>query len=125
MKQFFINFFANLAALLLVFGAPALLVLILIAASVSVGSTQAKRVVTIDRGSILVFDMSVNVNDSPEHASSGDSLSDALTGGSDQSSNVTLRSLTTALKKAAKDDRIKALFIQGSFAPADFGSEIG
>jgi len=119
MKQFFITFFANLAALLFVFGGPVLLFLILIIASIS-ASTKAKRIISLERGSVLVFDMSVNVTDSPEHASDTSPLS-SLTGG-DNNKSVTLRSLTTALKKASRDERIKALFLVGSFDPADFGS---
>ncbi len=119
MKQFFISFFANLAALMFVLGGPVLLFVILIIASVSV-SDKAKRPTSIERGSILVFDMSVNVNDSPEHAHGNGSWAGLLGGGDDK--NVTLRSLTTALRKAAKDDRIRALFLQGSFHPADYGT---
>jgi hypothetical protein len=59
MKQFFITFFANLAALLFVLGGPALLVFILIVASISAGS-KGQRLV-IERGSILVLDLSMNV----------------------------------------------------------------
>ena len=64
MKQFFIAFFANLAALLFVLGAPMLLFMILIVASIS-ASSNGQRIVSIERGSILVFDMSMNVTDSP------------------------------------------------------------
>ena len=119
MKQFFITFFANLAALLFVFGGPVLLFLILMVASFST-SAKGKRMVSIERGSILVFDLSMNVTDSPEHATSTNPLSDAF--GGDKVPSVTLRHLTTALQKAAKDDRIKGLFLQGSFEPADFGT---
>ena len=119
MKQFFITFFANLAALLFVFGGPLLLFTILIIASFST-STKNKRIVSIERGSILVFDLSVNVTDSPEHATPTSAFSAVLN--SNQNKSMTLRSLTTALKKAAKDDRIKALFLEGSFQPADFGT---
>jgi protease-4 len=120
MKQFFITFFANLAALLFVFGGPLLLMFILIVASFS-ASTKAKHIVSLERGSILVFDMSCNVTDSPEHASGNTNpLAGAL--GGDDNKSVTLRSLTTALRKAARDERIKALFLVGSFQPADFGT---
>jgi len=119
MKQFFITFFANLAALLVVFGAPLLLFLILIIASFSAGS-RGKHMVTIERGSILVFDLSMNVTDSPEHATSTDPLSNALSG--DNTKSVPLHRLVSALKKAAKDDRIKGILIEGSFEPADFGT---
>jgi len=119
MKQFFITFFANLAALLFVFGGPVLLLLILILASLSV-SSKGQHLVTIERGSILVMDLSMNVTDSPEHATSTDPLTNALSG--DNTKSVPLHRLVTALKKAAKDDRIRGLLIMGSFEPADFGT---
>lgn len=118
MKQFFITFFANLAALLFVFGGPLLLFMILMVASFS-ASSKGKHLISIERGSILVFDLSVNINDSPEHATPTSPLN-ALNG--DTSKNVTLHRLITALNKAAKDDRIKGLFLTGSFQPADFGT---
>jgi protease-4 len=119
MKQFFITFFANLAALLFVLGGPILLFFILIVASISAGS-NGQRLISIERGSILVFDMSVNVTDSPEHASSNSGLSSAFNNNNQNS--VELRSLLRALRKAAKDDRITGLFLTGSFEPADFGT---
>ncbi len=119
MKQFFITFFANLAALLFVFGGPMLLLLILIAASFS-SSLKNKHTVTLQRGTILVMDLSMNVSDSPEHASDNSPFNGAL--GGDDTRSMTLRSLLSALKKAARDSRIKALFIVGSFEPTDFGT---
>ncbi|MCE0485227.1 MAG: signal peptide peptidase SppA [Methylacidiphilales bacterium] len=119
MKQFFITFFANLAALLFVFGGPVLLLFILILASFS-NSNRPKHLVSIERNSILVMDLSMNVTDSPEHATDNNPFSSAFN--QDNTRSVTLRSLVKALKKAAKDDRITALFIQGSFEPADFGT---
>jgi protease-4 len=119
MKQFFITFFANLAALLFVFGGPLLLLLILIIASLS-ASHRAARAMTIERGSILTFDMSVDVTDDPEHATPSSPL--AALNGDDSAKTVTLRSLTNALAKAAKDERIKGLLLKGSFNPSDYGS---
>jgi protease-4 len=119
MKQFFITFFANLAALFVVFGAPLLLFLILIIASVSAGA-RGQHLITIERGSILVMDLSMNVTDSPEHATSTDTLSVALSNNNTKS--VPLHRLLNALKKAAKDDRIKGMLLVGSFEPADFGT---
>lgn len=119
MKQFFITFFANLAALLFVFGGPLLLIMILMVASFTV-SPKTQRIVSIERGSILVLDMSINVTDSPEHASGNNPFGGAF--GGDSTKSVTLRKLTTALKKAGKDDRIKGLLLTGSFQPADFGT---
>jgi protease-4 len=119
MKQFFITFFANLAALMIVFGAPVFLLMLLIIASFSV-SAKGKRMISVERGSILVFDLSLNVTDSPEHATSVSPLDAALN--NDDNKSTTLRHLTTAIEKAAKDERIKALFLTGSFQPADFGT---
>ena len=119
MKQFFITFFANLAALLFVFGLPLLILFILIVASVSL-STKGPRLAVIERHSILVFDTSLNVTDSPEHASAASPLS-ALTGG-DNTKSVTLRSLINAIEKAGKDDRIQGILLEGSFQPADYGT---
>jgi protease-4 len=119
MKQFFITFFANLAALLFVLGGPLLLFVILVIASISAGS-KGQHIVSIERGSILVFDLSMNVTDSPEHATSTNPLSAAL--GSDTARSMTLHRLVTALKKAGKDDRIKGALLVGSFEPADYGT---
>jgi protease-4 len=118
MKQFFIAFFANLAALLFVLGGPMLLLLILIIASLAAGTRVQPFM--IERGSILVFDLSMNVTDSPEHATSTDPLTNALS--NNETKSVPLHRLLTALKKAAKDDRIKGMLIQGSFEPTDFGT---
>ncbi len=119
MKQFFITFFANLAALLFVFGGPVLLFLILMLASYS-ASSKGKHMVSIERGSILVLDMSVNVTDSPEHASNNGSLSDAL--GGDKTKSIALHRVLAAIKKATKDERIKGMLLEGSFQPSDFGT---
>src|ERR1700761_3294747 len=120
MKHFFITFFANLAALMFVLGGPMLLFIILIVASISAGSNGQRITTAIERGSILVFDMSVNVTDSPEHASPTGGLSSAFN--NDKTQSIELRSLLKAIRKAGKDDRIKALFLTGSFEPAEFGT---
>jgi protease-4 len=119
MKQFFIAFFANLAALFFVLGGPVLLFFILIIASISAGS-KGQHFVTIERGSILVIDMSMNVTDSPEHATSTDALTSALS--NDKTPSMSLHRLLKAIQKAAKDDRIKGIFLTGSFEPSDFGT---
>ena len=119
MKQFFITFFANLAALLFVLGGPMLLLFILIIASI-VATHRTPHIMTIERGSILTFDMSLNVTDAPEHANVVTPLT-TLAGG-DANRSVTLRSLTRALEAASKDDRIKGLLLKGSFEPSDYGS---
>jgi protease IV len=119
MKQFFIAFFANLAALFFVFGIPVFLFFILLVASFTF-SSKGQHLPFIERGSILVFDMSVNVTDSPEHATSTTPLDAMLNNNSTKS--MTLRSLVTALQKAGKDKRIQGVLLKGSFDPADYGT---
>ncbi len=119
MKQFFITFFANLAALAFVFGEPILLYTILIIASIAAG-TKGQPLVTIQRGSIIVMDLSMNVADSPEHASPSDAFQSALSNNNTKS--VSLHRLLVAIRKAAKDDRIKGILLTGSFQPSDFGT---
>src|ERR1700733_4957477 len=120
MKQFFITFLANLAALMFVLGGPMLLFVILIVVSISSGSNGRRIATAIERGSILVFDMSVNVTDAPEQASPTGGLSSAFN--NDKTQSIELHSLLKAIRKAGKDDRIKGLFLTGSFEPADFGT---
>jgi protease-4 len=122
MKQFFISFFANIAALLVVLGVPMVLFFLILIISASL-SSRSQHLAFIERGSILVFDMSVNVTDSPEHATSSSPIDRALN--NDTTESMTLRQLVTALQKAAKDDRIKGLLIKGSFTPADYGTGYG
>jgi protease-4 len=119
MKQFFINFFANIAALVFVFGGPLLLLFILVMASVSL-SSNGSHIISIERGSILVLDMTMNVTDSPEHATGSNPLRGAL--GQDDTESMTLRSLIRALSKAAHDTRIKGVLLTGSFQPTDYGT---
>jgi protease-4 len=118
MKQFFISFLANLAAMLFLLCGPILLFLILII----VFSISSKRqpIVTIERNSVLVMDLSMNVNDSPEHATPTDPLQSAFSNNATKS--VSLYHLLGALKKAAIDPRIQAILIHGSFEPSDYGT---
>jgi protease-4 len=64
--------------------------------------------------------MSLNVVDSPEHSNVVTPLSALV--GADATRAMTLRKLTRALEAASKDERIKALFLEGSFQPGDYGS---
>ncbi len=99
MKQFFISFFANLAALLLVFGAPLLILFLCLVISLSF-SSKGQHFTFIERGSILVFDMSINVTDSPEHATSSTPLDAALNQNATKS--MTLRSLVDRAAKGGQ-----------------------
>ncbi len=64
--------------------------------------------------------MSLNIDDSPEHATPSDPLAAALR--NDNNKTISLHRLTAAIRKAARDERIRGLFLTGSFQPADFGT---
>ncbi|BAQ62397.1 protease IV [Geminocystis sp. NIES-3708] len=61
----------------------------------------------IENQSVLVFNLNTQIND----YQSGTDLSSIL---SENNQTLTLREVTTAINKAAKDNRIKALYLDGS-----------
>jgi protease-4 len=67
-----------------------------------------------ERGSYLVFDLSLNISDAPGAVDLG-----SFRGKPD---TVQLRTVTRALRAAAKDDRIAGVFITGDLTPTAFGS---
>ena len=79
-----------------------------------------KKDPTIEKGSYLVLDMSVNVTDTPP-PSEGEQFVGRVFGGGDQES-VSLRSLLGAINAAKGDSRIAGIFLTGSFEPQGYGS---
>jgi protease IV len=69
---------------------------------------------SFERGSYLVFNLSTNISDAPAPVDL------SLFGGKPDS--VQLRTVTRALRSAAKDDRIAGIFMTGDLTPAAFGS---
>lgn len=121
MKQFFVVFFANLLAILVVLSVPATLVTILVISALLDPDTASSDSVTITDGTVLVFDMDVNLVDSPEHDTEDDPLKSAIHGSSEVES-IPLRHVILAIRHAADDSRIKALYMQGSLEPQEFGT---
>ena len=95
----------------------AILVLLLIGV---VAGLQAKAP-SVKKGSILVFDMSVNITDAPAGFDAQQAIEGAVLGESPAAS-VQLYPLLRALEKAATDDRIAGLFLHGSLTPVGYGS---
>ena len=118
MKQFFVVFFANLMALLVILMIPVLLGIILIA-SASMNPNFSSGIQVPD-GAVLVFDLSLNLTDSPEHDTESDPLKNAFS--SSQAESICLHHVIVAIRHAAKDSRIKALYLQGALQPQDFGT---
>jgi protease-4 len=67
-------------------------------------------------GSILVFNLDVNITDSPEYASASDLFNQG------SSSQISLLEVESAIEAATKDKSIVGLFLYGSLDSDDYGS---
>jgi len=79
---------------------------------------------TIKKGSILAFNLSVNITDSPAGLNPTQVLQDALEG-EGPADSVQLYPILRALEQAATDDRIAGLHLYGSLTPRGYGSGYG
>jgi protease-4 len=82
------------------------------------------RASSIKPGSILVFEMSVNITDGPGGFDPEQAVQDAVLG-EGQAPNVRLYPLVRAVEQAAADKRIAGLFLHGSLTPRSYGSGYG
>src|SRR5688572_17904237 len=113
MKNFFTSMLGALVALM-VFSVGCLLLFIGFVAAMAALGRSEKTGPAFERGSYLVFDLSLNISDAPAPVDLG------LLGGKPDS--LQLRTVTRSLRAAAKDDRIAGVFITGELTPAAFGS---
>jgi protease-4 len=120
MKSFFASLFGSLTALVIFFGGCAFLGFLLLVMLAAMGQ---KRPAAVDQGSYLVFDLSTNIQDAPP-AFDGGAMFGPLLGGQ-RVTTLQLRSVTRAIRGAAKDNRIAGLLITGNLQPAGFGSGYG
>jgi protease-4 len=79
---------------------------------------------SVKKGSVLVFNMSVNITDGPSGIDPQQAVQDALLGEGPEES-ARLYPLLRALEVAATDDRIAGLFLHGSLTPRGYGSGYG
>ena len=101
---------------LIVFSGGCLLVFIgLIGAIMALGGGGESSAPSLARGSYLVFDLSTNITDAPPPIDFG-----AL--GGEHNDTLQVRTVTRALRAAAKDDKIAGVFITGDLTPAALGS---
>ena len=113
MKNFFTSMLGALVALMIFSVACFLLFLGVMGALIALGRTETAAP-GFERGSYVVFDLSLNISDAPAAVDLG------LLGG--KPDTLQLRTVTRALRAAAKDDRIAGIFITGDLTPAAFGS---
>jgi protease IV len=113
MKNFFTSMLGALVALTIFAAGCVLLFIGFLAAMAAMGGAE-KAGPSFERGSYLVFDLSTNISDAPAEVDL------SLLGG--KPDTVQLRTVTRALRAAAKDDRIVGVFLTGDLTPAAFGS---
>lgn len=114
MKNFFTSLLGALAALVIFSGGCLLLFIGFVGAIAALGGGE-KAAPEVERSSYLVFDLSTNITDAPPPIDLG-----MFNNGRDET--LQLRTITRALRAAAKDSRIVGLFVTGDLTPAAFGS---
>ena len=114
MKNFFTSMLGALVALLIFAGGAFVLVIGFVGAIAAMGGGE-KATPELERGAYVVFDLSTNITDAPPPIDFG-SLGVA------QDEHLQLRTVTRALRAAAKDERIAGVFITGGLRPASYGS---
>lgn len=74
----------------------------------------------VEEGSVLVFNMSANLTDSPSGGDFWRTLEESM--GTGSATGYSLRAVTHSIRSAATDPRVSALFIHGNFIPEGYGS---
>ena len=113
MKNVFTSMLGALIALLVFSVGCVLLFIGFLAAMAAMGGAD-KSHPTFERGSYLVFNLSTNISDAPPPVDLH------LFGGRQDA--VQLRTVTRALRAAARDERIAGVYITGDLEPDAFGS---
>ncbi len=116
MKEFFKMFFASVLAIAMVSFGGFLLLVIFFGA---IAAFEPPRPL-VKEGSVLVFDMSANIQDRPVAITQEQIINEALGRGGIQS--YSLRALLNAIESAADDTRIEALYLKGSLQSRNYGS---
>lgn len=86
----------------------------------AVSTLGKKTAPAVKPGSYLVFDLKVNLTDTP--ANSDEAGLRALLSGGEGTQTLQLRQVTRALREAARDKRISGVFLTGSLEPAGYGT---
>ena len=115
MKNFFTAMLGSLAALWIFLAGLVLLLVIFLS---TVSTLGGKSRVTVEPGSYLVFDLSTNITDAPPPSYFG-----GFSAG--HNDTLQLRTVTRALRAAARDDRIAGVYLTGSFNPLGYGAGFG
>ncbi len=116
MKNFLTSMLGALAALLVFALGGFLLLAGILGAIVSLGVRRAGTApAAVENGSYLVFNLSANITDAPPRF-------DLSSLGSSQKQTLQLRQVVRALRTAARDPAIAGILLDGSLAPAGYGT---
>ncbi|MCC5790081.1 MAG: signal peptide peptidase SppA [Opitutales bacterium] len=119
MKAFFKNLLSSFLGTLLALSLVSVFSLALVIGLVFAFLPEKEKPF-IEEGSVLVFDLSVNIVDAPVPFDFDEILSEFLGGG--QVPTLSLRQTLEGIRNAAHDDRIDALILRGAFRPELYGS---
>ena len=75
---------------------------------------------TVQSDAVLVVDLWMNISDSPPETNLGDVVNQAIYG--PEVPRLSLLEVVDGIERAARDDRIEALFLNGSLIPENYGS---
>jgi protease-4 len=119
MKAFFASFVGTLLAL----AAFVVASVVLLFGGLAVLATLGEQPVSVENGSYLVLNLDgINLTDAPPLVEEG-GLGWLLSG--DAPRPMALRRATLTLREAAKDKRIRGVFITGMFSPDGYGTGFG
>jgi protease-4 len=114
MKNFFTSMLGALVALIIFTGGGLLLFIGFIGAIAAMSGD--KQAPSMESGSYLVFNLDANITDAPPRVDFSAFTND------NRPETLQLRTVTRALRAAAKDDRIAGIFITGSLTAGGYGN---
>jgi len=115
MKNFFTSLLGSLVALTIFSIGAIFCLFVFIAVIGSMAGGGRDRTPGVENGAFVVFNMSVNITDTPAQFDTG-ALLDALTGGEREARRLQLREVTQSLMAIAGDNRVAGVFLHGNFA---------
>jgi len=113
----FIKFFLKNALIAVVSTSFAFIIILMVI--VSLIASVAQKQPSFPSEAILSVDLTMNIIDTPPSLTLQEMLKDAI--GDDYLPEYNIRDLMETIERAKNDRRIKALLLQGSFQPMEFG----
>ncbi len=119
MRDFFKYVFASIVGLVLFTGLGVGALVFFIVSLVALTAQEPEP--RVEKDSVLVFDLSIEITDSQPVSTAGEVINEALSGNSVPPA-IALRTVLDALEVAAEDDRIIGLYLTNSVTSSGLGS---